>query len=91
MGSLDIEDQDNEDVLVIAGKNSTNEGHQNPARGKISMTIEGTMDFGTPNSLAPIEALPGVKISESAGSRHKTQDVVRSEEQRLRAGHGGGG
>jgi hypothetical protein len=33
------------------------------------MTIEGTMDSGASNSVAPIEALPGVKISESAGSK----------------------
>eukprot|EP00972_Heterocapsa_arctica_P007901 1151740-Heterocapsa_arctica.AAC.1 len=33
------------------------------------MTIEGTMDSGASNSVAPIEALPGVKISESVGSR----------------------
>eukprot|EP00972_Heterocapsa_arctica_P057071 8421405-Heterocapsa_arctica.AAC.1 len=46
MGSLDTEDQDNDDVLVITGKTSTNKGHQNQARGKILMTIEGTMDSG---------------------------------------------
>eukprot|EP00972_Heterocapsa_arctica_P003294 490129-Heterocapsa_arctica.AAC.1 len=46
MGSLDTEDQHNEDVLVITGKTPTNNGHQNPARGKIQMTIEGTMDSG---------------------------------------------
>eukprot|EP00972_Heterocapsa_arctica_P069695 10297434-Heterocapsa_arctica.AAC.1 len=59
MGSLDTEDQGNEDVLVIAGKASTNRGHQNPARGNILMTIEGAMESGASNSVAPIEALPG--------------------------------
>eukprot|EP00972_Heterocapsa_arctica_P099311 14656415-Heterocapsa_arctica.AAC.1 len=63
MGSLDIEDQDNEalneDVLVITGKTSTSKGPQNQARGNILITIEGTMDSGASNSVAPIEALPG--------------------------------
>eukprot|EP00972_Heterocapsa_arctica_P051143 7518862-Heterocapsa_arctica.AAC.1 len=67
MGSLDIEDQ--EDVLVITGKPSTTKGPQNPSKGKILMTIEGTMDSGASNSVAPVEVLPGVRVSESAGSR----------------------
>jgi hypothetical protein len=66
MGSLDVEEQD--DVLVITGKSGTHP-HRNPPKGKILMTIEGTMDSGASNSVAPIEALPGVKISESAGSK----------------------
>eukprot|EP00972_Heterocapsa_arctica_P104297 15374408-Heterocapsa_arctica.AAC.1 len=46
MGSLDTKDQDNEDVLVITWKTSTDQSDQNQARGKIQMTIEGTMDSG---------------------------------------------
>eukprot|EP00972_Heterocapsa_arctica_P046003 6787391-Heterocapsa_arctica.AAC.1 len=50
IGSLDTEDQDNEDVLVITGKTSTNKGYQNPAWGNSLMIIEGTMDSGASNS-----------------------------------------
>eukprot|EP00972_Heterocapsa_arctica_P016556 2442418-Heterocapsa_arctica.AAC.1 len=59
----------NDDVLVITGKTSTTKGHPDQARGKIQITIEGTMDSGASNSVAPIEALPGVQITESEGSR----------------------
>eukprot|EP00972_Heterocapsa_arctica_P084238 12410046-Heterocapsa_arctica.AAC.1 len=69
VSSLDTDDTDNDDVLVITGKTSTTKGHPEQSKGKIHMTIEGTMDSGASNSVAPIEAFPGVKITESAGSR----------------------
>ena len=63
----DVEEEQS-DVLVIMGKTSVHP-HRDPPKGKILMAIEGTVDSGASNSVAPINALPGVKIVESAGSK----------------------
>ncbi len=65
LNSLDVEEE--EPVLVISSKPAG--GARNLSKGKILRTIEGTIDSGASNSVAPLEALPGVRVMESPGSR----------------------
>eukprot|EP00972_Heterocapsa_arctica_P044211 6526326-Heterocapsa_arctica.AAC.1 len=44
---------------------------------------------GTSNSVAPIEAIPGVKISESAGSRQGQHNISAGNERIPNVGEGG--
>ena len=66
LNSLDVEEEE-EPVLVISNRPAG--GARNLSKGKVLRTIEGTIDSGASNSVAPLEALPGVRVSESPGSR----------------------
>eukprot|EP00972_Heterocapsa_arctica_P099727 14713761-Heterocapsa_arctica.AAC.1 len=69
VNSLDDDEHDqNFDVLAFDGK-GTGIPSSSPNRKVIQIKIEGTMDSGASNAVAPIEAVPGVEVVESAGSR----------------------
>eukprot|EP00972_Heterocapsa_arctica_P040908 6028555-Heterocapsa_arctica.AAC.1 len=60
--SLDDEEPEQHfDILGFQGKGTVNHSSQPNDHNKVQIMVEGTIDSGASNSVAPIEAAPGVK------------------------------
>eukprot|EP00972_Heterocapsa_arctica_P007542 1101957-Heterocapsa_arctica.AAC.1 len=69
-------------MLGVEGKGTGRAGFL-PGHAKsnnIMVKVEGTIDSGASNSVAPIEAAPGVKVRESAGSRRGQHSISAGNE-----------
>eukprot|EP00972_Heterocapsa_arctica_P020633 3042451-Heterocapsa_arctica.AAC.1 len=72
-----FDDEEHYDGDVVLGVDITNKSNK-----KVMIKVDGTIDSGASNSVAPIDAAPNVPVRESAGSQ-RGQHYVSAGNERI--------